>query len=86
MRVKWSRLRLGQAGDIAAVLGAITLLVWTWVLVGWVLRLWRGRKASLRAERPIDQARGISILRGRDAAGVDRGRGSACNFAASRSP
>jgi hypothetical protein len=54
MRVKWSRLRLGQAGDIAAVLGAIPLLVWTWVLVGWVLRLWRGRKASLRAKRPID--------------------------------
>jgi hypothetical protein len=76
---------LGQAGDIAAVLSAITLLVWAWVLVSWVLRFWRGRKASLRAERPIDQARGISILRGRDAAGVDRGCGSVCNFAASRS-
>jgi TctA family transporter len=35
---------------IAAVLGAITLLIWGWVLVGWVLRFWRGRKASLGAE------------------------------------
>ena len=35
---------------IAAVLGAITLLIWGWVLVGWVLRFWRGRKASLGAD------------------------------------
>jgi putative tricarboxylic transport membrane protein len=31
---------------IAAVLGAITLLIWAWVIVGWALRAWRGHNAS----------------------------------------
>jgi TctA family transporter len=35
---------------IAAVLGVVTLLIWGWVIIGWLLRVVRGRKASLRAE------------------------------------
>ena len=35
---------------IAAALGVITLAIWAWLIVGWVLRSWRGRKASLGAE------------------------------------
>ena len=31
---------------IAAVLGAITLLIWAWVIVGWGLRAWRGHGAA----------------------------------------
>jgi TctA family transporter len=35
---------------IAAVLGAITLLIWASVLAGWLVRARRGRKAALSAE------------------------------------
>jgi putative tricarboxylic transport membrane protein len=35
---------------IAAVLGVITLGIWAWVIVGWILRSWRGRKALLGVE------------------------------------
>jgi TctA family transporter len=35
---------------IAAVLGAITLLIWAWEIVGWLLRVRRGRKAVPGAE------------------------------------
>jgi TctA family transporter len=35
---------------IAAVLGVITLAIWAWVIVGWVLRVVRSRRAPLGAE------------------------------------
>jgi putative tricarboxylic transport membrane protein len=35
---------------IAAVLGVVTLGIWCWVLVGWILRSWRGRRTALGAE------------------------------------
>ena len=38
---------------IAAVLGVITLAIWAWVIFGWLLRLRRGRGASLGPE-PAD--------------------------------
>jgi TctA family transporter len=34
---------------IAAVLGVITLAIWAWVIVGWMLRVRRGRGATLGA-------------------------------------
>ena len=34
---------------IAAVLGAITLVIWAWVIVGWGRRAWRGRRDALSA-------------------------------------
>ena len=34
---------------IAAVLGVITLAIWAWVIVGWMLRVRRGRRAALGA-------------------------------------
>jgi putative tricarboxylic transport membrane protein len=41
---------------IAAVLGMVTLAIWTWVIVGWSLRAWRGRPpaeaGSAASERP----------------------------------
>ena len=38
---------------IAAVLGAITLGIWAWVIVGWIRGVARGRRAPLDAE-PAD--------------------------------
>jgi hypothetical protein len=38
---------------IAAVLGAITLGIWAWVIFGWVRGVLRGRQAPLGAE-PAD--------------------------------
>ena len=38
---------------IAAVLGAITLGIWAWVIVGWIRSVARGRRAPLDAE-PAD--------------------------------
>jgi TctA family transporter len=35
---------------IAAVLGVITLAIWAWVIVGWIVRFWRGRGDALGAE------------------------------------
>jgi TctA family transporter len=35
---------------IAAVLGVITLAIWAWVIVGWIMRFWRGRRDALGAE------------------------------------
>jgi putative tricarboxylic transport membrane protein len=35
---------------IAAVLGAITLAIWAWVIVGWSVRAWRGRASHLGSE------------------------------------
>jgi putative tricarboxylic transport membrane protein len=35
---------------IAAVLGVITLAIWTWVIVGWSVRAWRGRPTRLGSE------------------------------------
>jgi TctA family transporter len=35
---------------IAAVLGVITLAIWAWVIIGWVLRFLRARRTSLGAE------------------------------------
>ena len=32
---------------IAAVLGGITIIIWAWVIVGWGLRAWRGRRDAL---------------------------------------
>jgi hypothetical protein len=32
------------------VLGAITLLIWAWVIVGWILQIVRGRRTPLGAE------------------------------------
>jgi putative tricarboxylic transport membrane protein len=37
------------ARPIAAVIGAITLAIWAWVIVGWALRLRRGRRRRLGA-------------------------------------
>ncbi len=34
---------------IAAVFGVITLVIWAWVIVGWGLRAWRGRRDALSA-------------------------------------
>jgi hypothetical protein len=38
---------------IAAVLGVITLAIWGWVVVGWMLRAVRSRRAPLGPE-PAD--------------------------------
>jgi TctA family transporter len=38
------------ARPIAAVLGAVTLAIWAWVIVAWAVRAWRGRNAQLGAE------------------------------------
>jgi TctA family transporter len=38
---------------IAAVLGVITLAIWAWVVVGWILRVVRSRRAPLGPE-PAD--------------------------------
>ena len=37
---------------IAAVLGVVTLLIWTWVIVGWLLRARRGDPPSERPYAP----------------------------------
>jgi TctA family transporter len=34
---------------IAAVIGVLTLAIWAWVMVGWVLRFWRDRRGELGA-------------------------------------
>jgi len=35
---------------IAAVLGVITLAIWAWVILGWMLRVARGRRPPMGAE------------------------------------
>jgi putative tricarboxylic transport membrane protein len=35
---------------IAAVLGVITLAIWAWVILGWMLRVVRGRRAVLGSD------------------------------------
>jgi TctA family transporter len=35
---------------IAAVLGVVTVLIWTWVIVGWSVRAWRGRPSPMDPE------------------------------------
>jgi hypothetical protein len=32
------------------VLGVITLAIWTWLIIGWIWRAWRGRRHALGAE------------------------------------
>jgi TctA family transporter len=39
---------------IAAVLGVITLAIWAWVIVGWIVRAWRGQRPSIPRSETAD--------------------------------
>ena len=38
------------ARPIAAVLGVVTLAIWAWVILAWLLRVARGRRSAASSE------------------------------------